>query len=164
MELYEKALAFKEIENRLKAAKKPVDGEAREHFERRFDPGDRKTVWRTINGQRVLLGDLSIDKPGEPARAVTDEQAFMAWVDEKFPGKIVTRTIEVTEVDPDFRKDILADGHVIHPGTGEVLTPEGVDWVKPRTPAFRVTPAEGILDALAGEVAGLLELEGGTDE
>lgn len=157
--VYEKALAFKEIEKRLTAAKKPVESEARQSFERNHEPGDRKTVWRNVDGRRVLLGDVSMDRPGDPVRAVTNDDLFEDWVTENHPDRIRTRTITVNEVDPEWRRHVLATG--VDPDTGEILNPAGVEWTTPRRPAFRVNPDPGILEVLNGSLENLLELEGG---
>lgn len=160
MHLWEKALAFKEIEKRLKAHKKPVDDEVRADFEAKFDPSDRKSVWRTIDGKQVKLGTLSLSDP-TPVREVTDLKAYDAWVAKHFPAVPQTRVVEVTEIPSSWTAQVLKDGHVIHPETGEMMIPDGVTEVT-RKPAFTVAPEPDILESLTGaEITDLLELETG---
>lgn len=160
MHLYEKALAFKKIEQKLKDHKKPVDDETRADFEAKFDPSDRKSVWRTIDGKRVLLGSLSLSNP-TPVREVTDRKAYDAWVKKHFPTVPQTRVVEVTEVPESWTTQVLKDGHVVHPETGELLVPDGVKEMT-RKPSFTISPEPDILEHLSGaEITDLLELEAG---
>lgn len=100
-----------ELESGLKAAKK--------------ETGTQKIAVSLDEGQDI--GTISLVQP-KAAAAVTDAEAFTAWVLDNYGSEITRRF--VTEVKPGFQKKILAE-----------ITAAGVtEWADPETGVIHTVP------------------------
>jgi len=140
------AAVLKELKARNDATRARVQGTLK--------PGDRRTVWL----DDAEIGTVSRNRPST-GWAVTDREAFTAWVAETYPEAIVT----TRSVVPAWEKELLASG--VDKATGEV--PPGLEE-KTSTPGVVVKPnATGTARAVEMMLGGLPELgsaDGDLDE
>lgn len=131
------AAVLKELKERNEATRTRVQGTLK--------PGDRRTVW--LDGTEI--GTVSRNRPST-GWAVTDRDAFTAWVAETYPEAIVTTRTVV----PSWEKELLASP--IDKTTGEV--PPGLEE-KASTPGIVVKPNDtGTARAIEMLLGGMPEL------
>lgn len=110
------------IGDQLKTAKKELESGLREA---KAETGTQKISVSLDEGQDV--GTVSLVQP-KAAAAITDGEAFTAWVVENFASEITRRF--VTEVKPGFQKKILSE-----------ITAAGVaEWSDPETGVIHDVP------------------------
>lgn len=115
-----------------------------------LNPGDRRTVW--FGGAEI--GTVSRNRPST-GWAVTDREAFTAWVAETYPEAIVT----TRSVVPAWEKELLTSP--VDKTTGEV--PPGLEE-KTSTPGIVVKPNDtGTARAVEMLLGGMPELEAADD-
>lgn len=96
----------------------------------------------TVQGERlpaVLPGSdepvafITRTRPAKkhPALTVTDPAAYMAWIVANRPDEVVHPPPPVNTVRSSFTAAVAADGGVMDPSTGELSTPDGMEWVTP---------------------------------
>lgn len=110
------------IGDRLKDAKKELEAGLKAA---KAETGTQKIAISLAEGQDI--GSVSLVQP-KPAAAVTDAEAFTAWVLENYSTEITRRF--VTEVKPGFQKKIL-----------EQVAAAGVaEWADPETGVIHEVP------------------------
>lgn len=114
------------IGDQLKTAKKELEIGLKEA---KTETGTQKISVSLVEGQDV--GTVSLVQPKATA-AITDSEAFTAWVVENYSTEITRRF--VTEVKPGFQKKILAE-----------VTAAGVtEWSDPETGVIHEVPGVGM--------------------
>lgn len=121
-------------------------------------PGERLPA--VIPGTDTPVGWVTRTKPTKtkPAPKVTDPAGFLRWVEEHRPDEIVTPAPQVRS---SFVAAVLADGGVTDTATGELVLPDGVEWVtpEPSKSTLRVVLEDGGAEAIeAAWAAGTLDL------
>lgn len=94
----------------------------------------------------VTIGAVSVSN-GRTKWKVTNTEKWVAWVEEHRPDEIV----DVPTVRSSFTDAVLRDGGVVHPGTGEVVVPPGIELDEGK-PTLYVKPTaearQAVLNAL----------------
>ena len=144
MNALELAILWKAVSAAVAEKKQAVDTEARALFE----PGDRKTVW--ADGEKIGAIVLSDPKPGWK---VKDRALFTRWVAEHHPDMTIEVVTTEVVVLPEWEKEFLRQP--VDAETGEV--PPGIKYGS-ATPAFTITPADGVIPALLPGLAAVLEI------
>lgn len=118
------------IGDQLKTAKKELETGLREA---KAETGTQKigVSLEDTEGESQDVGTVSLVQPKASA-AITDSEAFTAWVVENFATEITRRF--VTEVKPGFQKKLLAE-----------ITAAGVaSWADPETGVIHEVPGVGM--------------------
>lgn len=94
-------------------------------------PGERLPA--VLPGSDEPVAWVTRTKPTKtkPTPKVTDRDAFFRWVQQHRGEEIVTPPPPPPEVRSSFVAAVLADGGVTDPATGELVVPDGVEWVTP---------------------------------
>lgn len=148
-------IAAKTIEAQLKK----VQSGAKEKLSEDMVVEDRKTVQEVLDGKPVKLGSVTYVK-GRAAFKVTNEAAFLRWVEEHHPD-----AVEMKPTVPEWFVKNLLDAEGFDPSTGEEVDGIGLVEGDPYMRALPAKDAEESLRALAAagaiDWAEVLELEPG---
>lgn len=108
-----------------------LDREVREELHAATFAGER--VAAVLPGTDVPVAFVTRTKPTKKptALAVTDPAAFMAWVRANRPGEVVEHPRPANTIRTSYVAALIADGGAMDPSTGEVSTPDGMEWVTP---------------------------------
>jgi len=141
---------------------------------------DMQTALEEMGAERIAaklpdgtkVGALTVSNP-TPKPAITDEQAFIRFVEDIAPGEIMT----VKVVRPSYAKKLLDDmeqrgaAEIIDPGNGEIVEVDGVEMKTARAASHSVTFSEDGRAAIAAawraghlaHIDGLPQLPAGSD-
>ena len=154
----------------LRDALDVADRVLRDEVAQELRPSERRPVYVDLDGEDVMVGAVTMSKPGAGKRAayVVDESRFAEWVSAMMPDGIVPAVVGWA------RRELLErariGGEFTDPDTGEVMTaPWGVEVRdEPGSlPRLSVRPepesTEALVRAVLSGRVGSLSLEGGSD-
>lgn len=108
-----------------------LDREVRDDLHACTVQGER--VPALLPGSDVPVAFVTRTKPARkvPGLVVTDRAAYLAWVGQHRPDEVVTPPPPPPEVRASFTAAVVKDGGHVDPDTGELIVPDGMEWVTP---------------------------------
>jgi len=139
-----------------------LDREVRDELMATTVQGER--IAAVIPGTDVPVAFVTRTKPikKHSALAVTDAEAYMAWVLANRPDEVMEHPRPANTVRSSFTAALCKDGGAMDPSTGELTVPDGMEWVTPepgRSNLMVKLEPEGAAAIEAAWAAGLLDIK-----